>query len=201
MMVNNFYRLGLVIIGIMLMMSCDAAIVRHGKVIGVHSGRFMSEDGYLRMNYRFNIDQVWPACEKTVVELKGDDVEKTKKISKGTIKALIQDEKVTITVEYVSKELTTVSILVGLTGNNIASQLIHEKIGMNLRDMSSTGQKMTKPETQSPPEKAVKQDEVKTTESQAAVSVPEAPSSSESLLKTDEIRPSGKSTIKTEDIR
>lgn len=136
-MLKRMYRMGLLIIGALLIISCDAAVVRDGRIIGVHSGNFIYSDGYLRVNYRFPLDAVWKACEKTVVDMKASGVEKNKKIATGTITSVIQDEKVTIVVEYVSKELTTVSILVGLAGNNIASQLIHEKIGVNIEKMSS----------------------------------------------------------------
>lgn len=127
----------LMIIGVLFMIGCDAALVRDGRIIGVHAGQFVYSDGYLRMNYKSHLDVVWKACEKTVADLNAMDVKKDKKIATGTIKSIIQDEKVTIVAEYVSKEVTTVSILVGLTGNNIASQLIQEKIGVNLQKMTS----------------------------------------------------------------
>lgn len=199
---NNLYRMVLVIIGVLFMMGCDAAIVRDGKIIGIHSGRFISEDGYLRMNYRFNIDQVWPVCEKVVADMKAQNVEKIKKISKGTIKSLIQDENVMIIVEYVTKELTTVSVLVGLTGNNIASQLIHEKIGIRLHEMSSSGKtEMTIPDVSSSGQTTVtKKDETKSV-SQPAVKAPDTSSSGVSAIQMDPVKPVDKSTIKSEDIK
>lgn len=48
------------------------------------------------------------------------------------IKGIVQDEKVTITVQYLSLNLTAVSVFVGVAGNNIASRLIHDKIAGNL---------------------------------------------------------------------
>ena len=50
----------------------------------------------------------------------------------GTFTAVIQDDKVVINVEYVAKSDTDVSILVGMGGNNLASQLIHERIAKEL---------------------------------------------------------------------
>jgi hypothetical protein len=50
------------------------------------------------------------------------------------IKAIIQDEKVTIKVEYLERNLTSVSVLVGMVGNNMASRLIHDKIIGNLAE-------------------------------------------------------------------
>ena len=48
------------------------------------------------------------------------------------ITAVIQEEKVTIKVEYVAKDLTSVFVFVGVVGNNMASRLIHDKIIGNL---------------------------------------------------------------------
>jgi hypothetical protein len=144
-MLKNAYRWGLAIICMLLIFGCDAALVRGGRVIGVHSGHFINTDGYLRMNYQFPLDTVWAACQKAVVDMKGARTDRDKKIASGTITAIIQDEKVTIVTEYVSKDMTTVSVLVGLAGNNIASQLIHEKIGMNLlQSIPSQGSNQTK---------------------------------------------------------
>ncbi len=46
---------------------------------------------------------------------------------------MIQDEKVRISVDYVEKEMTAVSIMVGPSGNNLASQLIHDRIATILK--------------------------------------------------------------------
>lgn len=111
---------------------CNAAINMNGKVVGVSSGQFIYQDGNMISSYKSDIELVWAACEKTIKELKGTDIQKERKISAGTIKAIIQDEKVTITVEYVTKGLTSVSVFVGVAGNNMASKLIHDKIAGNL---------------------------------------------------------------------
>lgn len=120
----------IMIIGVLS--ACDAAINMNGKVLGVSSGKFIFQDGNLTSNYKADMDPVWTACEKTVAELNGKNVEKERKISKGTIKTIIQDEKVIITVEYLTKGSTSVAIFVGVTGNNMASRLIHEKIAAKL---------------------------------------------------------------------
>jgi len=137
-MLIKSYRWGLALIAALLMIGCDAAVVRDGRIIGVHSGQFIYSDGYLRMNYKSSLDVVWAACQKAVAEMKGTQLQKEKKIAIGTITSMIQDEKVTIVAEYVSKDLTTVSVLVGLAGNNIAAQLIHEKIGVYLQQTTAS---------------------------------------------------------------
>jgi hypothetical protein len=129
-MKKNTIFLLLIFLGVLI--GCDAAITMKGKVMSVSSGQFIYQDGNLITNYKADIDLVWAACEKTVTELKGTDVKKERKISTGTIKAIIQDEKVNIYVEYITKNSTSVSIFVGVAGNNMASRLIHEKITSKL---------------------------------------------------------------------
>jgi len=116
----------------LLLNGCDAAINMNGKIASINSGKFLYQDGNLVSNYKANIDMVWQACEKSVAELKATDIQKERKISTGIIKAVIQDEKVVIKVEYIDRDLTSVSVFVGTVGNNMASRLIHDKIIGNL---------------------------------------------------------------------
>ena len=120
------------IVLVFLLSGCDAAMVMGGKVMGVSSGRFIYQDGYLSTQYKAGVDQVWQACEKTVVELKGGKIVKDRKIAGGSIKAVISDEKVHILVEYVEKNVTNVSVMCGIGGSNIASRMIQDKIAANI---------------------------------------------------------------------
>jgi len=124
--------LSLSILILLFLVGCNAAINMNGKVAGMSSGRFIYQDGDLSSNYQADIDSVWAACEKTLTGLKATNIQKERKIASGTIQAVIQDEKVTIKVEYLERDLTSVSVFVGVVGNNIASRLIHEKIIGNL---------------------------------------------------------------------
>jgi len=108
--------------------ACDTAFTVGTKTIGIRSGQFIYTEGYLRATYTFPLEKVWAACEKTLADLKADDVERVKKIATGNFTAMIQDDKVRISVEYVEKGLTAVSVMVGPSGNNLASQLIHDRI-------------------------------------------------------------------------
>ena len=116
----------------LLLTGCDAAINMNGKIASINSGKFLYQNGNLVSDYKANIDMVWQACEKSVAELKATDIQKERKISTGMIKAVIQDEKVVIKVEYIDRDLTSVSVFVGMVGNNMASRLIHDKIIGNL---------------------------------------------------------------------
>ncbi len=124
--------ISVLLLAIFILCGCDAALVMNGKIMGVSGGSFIYQDGYLITNYKADINSVWTACEKTVKELKAVDVQKQRKIATGSIKATIQNENVTILVEYVATDLTTVSVIVGIAGNNMASKMIQDKIAENI---------------------------------------------------------------------
>jgi hypothetical protein len=113
---------------LLLISACDTAFTVGGRTIGIRSGEFIYSDGYLRGNYNFPLAKVWSACEKVVADMKGGDVERIKKIASGNLTAMIQDEKVRIEVNYIEKEITAVAVMAGTGGNNLASQLIHDRI-------------------------------------------------------------------------
>ncbi len=117
---------------ICLLVGCNAAMVVNGKVMGISSGKFIYEDGYLTTHFKADIEAVWQACDKAVVDLKGWDIQKDRKISSGSIKTVIADEKVTIRLEYLEKDVTSVSVFSGVTGNKMASRMIMDKIAANL---------------------------------------------------------------------
>ncbi len=124
----------ILVIGAFLISGCNAAFVMGNKVVGVSSGKFIYTDGILTTDYPSPFDKVWKACEKTIADMRTTDIEKDKKIATGTIDAVASDEKIHMSVKYATKNLTTVAIRVGLAGNNLASQLIHEKIKKNLSE-------------------------------------------------------------------
>lgn len=115
-----------------LLFGCNAAMVINGKVMGISSGTFIYEDGYLTTQYKADIEPVWKACEKAVNELNGQQTQKERNISTGSIKTVISDEKVIILVEYIGKDLTSVSVLSGVVGNNMADRIIQDKIAANI---------------------------------------------------------------------
>jgi len=127
--------LGLVFLipSLLLMSGCDTALTVGAKTIGIRSGEFVYMDGYLRATYIFPMDKVWEACDKTLTDLKATEVERIRKISQRTLSAMVQDEKVRILVDYVERDLTAVSVMVGMAGNNLASQLIHDRIANALK--------------------------------------------------------------------
>jgi len=116
----------------LLLAGCGAAVNLQGKVAGISSGRFFYQDGHLVSDYKADIDAVWQACEQSVTDLKAKSIRKERKISTGVITSVIQDEIVTIKVEYVGRDMTSVSVFVGAFGNTMASRLIHDRIIGNL---------------------------------------------------------------------
>lgn len=109
------------------------AIVAGDTVMGYESGKFVYHDGSLQSSYKAPMDQVWDAANKAVKELKASDIQTDRKIEKGTIDAVVDEEKVKITMEYVNRTETSVSVRVGTAGSNVAAKYIHEKIESNLK--------------------------------------------------------------------
>jgi hypothetical protein len=120
---------------LLLIAGCDTALTVGDKTVGIRSGELIYTEGYLRATYNFPLDRVWLACERTLSGMKAMDVERIRKIAQGNFTALIHDEKVRISVDYVEREITAVSVMVGTSGNNLASQLIHDRLAATLKTM------------------------------------------------------------------
>jgi hypothetical protein len=116
---------------IFLIAGCAAAVVG-GAALGAGSGTYFYINGELTTDYYHSFDKVWIACEKTVADMRGHNVEPKKEIGLGTISAIIDNEKVQFSISYKAKNVTMVGIRVGLIGNKLSSQLIHDKVGENL---------------------------------------------------------------------
>jgi hypothetical protein len=109
------------------------AIVAGDTVMGYESGKFVYHDGSLQSNYKVPMDQVWDAAGKAMKELKASDIQMDRKIQKGTIEGVVDEEKVKITVEYLTRTDTSVSVRVGTAGSNVAARYIHDKIDSTLK--------------------------------------------------------------------
>ena len=121
----------LLVMGAFMISGCTAALVGVAAV-GAGSGTYYYINGEMKTDYYQSFDATWSACQKSVADMRGVDVEQDKEIGNGKISAVINDEKVKITVLYKAKNVTTVSVRIGLLGDKLASQLIHDKIGDNL---------------------------------------------------------------------
>jgi len=95
-------------------------------------GTYFYINGELKTDYTASFDEVWAACEKTVVDMRGIEVIPEKEIAKGSISTIINEEKVKFDITYKAKNLTTVAIRVGVLGNKLSSQLLHDKIADHL---------------------------------------------------------------------
>jgi len=121
----------LLIMGALMISGCELALIGVGAV-GAGSGTYFYINGEMKTDYYHSFDATWSACQKSVADMRGLDVEQEKEIGNGKIMAVVNDEKVKIEVLYKAKNVTTVSIRVGLTVAKLPSQLIHDKIGDNL---------------------------------------------------------------------
>ena len=112
----------------LLLFGCDAAVLVDGRTIGISSGQFVNKDGAVTKLYAIPFEEAWPACEKALKDMKASDLEKTRKIASGSMRAIVRGDNVIVNISYVSEERTTVAVLAGAAGNNAASELIHVKI-------------------------------------------------------------------------
>ena len=115
-----------------LLAGCEGGVVVGGKSMGMQDGQFVRSSGYMVGSYPYPFDVVCQGIDETLKEMKAVTNEKHMKIGKASIIATLQGEKVTFEVEFKEKNKTDVSILVGMGGSNIASQLIHDRLRLTL---------------------------------------------------------------------
>ena len=96
--------------------------------VGAGTGTYFYVNGELKTDYYASFDKTWNACVKIIADMRGIEVVPVKEIAQGKITTVIDDEKVKFDITYKSKNLTTVAIRVGLIGNKLSSQLLHDKI-------------------------------------------------------------------------
>jgi len=120
---------GLIYLSVILFLfSGCAALVVGGAAVGAGTGTYFYVNGELKTDYYASFDKTWNACEKTIADMRGIEVVPVKEIAQGKITTVINGEKVKFDITYKSKNFTTVAIRVGLIGNKLSSQLLHDKI-------------------------------------------------------------------------
>jgi len=128
---NNIWLL-IPLFTLFLFSGCAALIVGGAAVGASTAGTYFYVNSELKTDYYASFDKVWSACEKTVADMRGIEVAPAREIAQGKITTVINDEKVNFDIKYKSKNFTTVSIRVGLIGNKLSSQLLHDRIAENL---------------------------------------------------------------------
>ncbi len=131
-MKNHQYRFIICLFVLFLFSGCATALVVGGAAVGAGTGTYFYIDGKLKIDYFTSFDKVWSACEKTVADMRGTEVQPVKEIAQGKISTVINDEKVKFEITYRAKNQTSVAIRVGLLGNKLSSQLLHDKIAEHL---------------------------------------------------------------------
>jgi hypothetical protein len=125
-------RLWLLVAGFFLIAGCGPEVLVLGGIVGSGAGTYYYIGGELTTDYNAPFDKVWSACEKTVADMRGQEVQPKREIGQGSIRATINDENVLINVSYRNKTTTGVGIRVGMIGNKLSSQLLHDKIHENI---------------------------------------------------------------------
>lgn len=129
-MLKRKMRLCLLVMGVFVLSACAPLVV--GGIVGSGAGTYYYVNGELITDYNATFDKVWRACEKTVADMHGKDVQPKREIGMGSIHSMINDENVIFSVTYKAKNLTRVGIRVGLFGNKLSAQLLHDKINDNI---------------------------------------------------------------------
>lgn len=111
---------------------CAVVAVGGAAAVGA-SGTYMWINGELKTDYYAPFDKTWTAVEKAIAAMRGTEVAPNKEIAQGTITTVIEDEKVQFYVSYKEKNVTNVAIRVGVVGNRLSSQRLHDKIAENLK--------------------------------------------------------------------
>ena len=130
-MKKAFFIITLIFI-IGLLAGCEGGLAIGGKSVGMQDGQFVHSSGYMIASYPYPFDAVCQGIDGTLKDMKAVTNGKHVKIGKASIIAMLQGEMVTFEVEFEEKDKTDVSILVGLGGSNIASQLIHDRLRQTL---------------------------------------------------------------------
>jgi hypothetical protein len=130
-MKKNNILIAFLLFTLFLFSGCTALVIG-GAAVGASTGTYFYVNGELKTDYYASFDKVWNACEKTVADMHGIEVVPAKEIAQGKITTIINDEKVSFDVSYKSKNLTMVAVRVGLIGNKLSSQLLHDKIADHL---------------------------------------------------------------------
>lgn len=127
-MKRNIFCLIFLSVILFLFSGCAALVVGGAAVSAASTGTYFYVTGELKTDYNASFDKTWNACEKTIADMRGIEVVPVKEIAQGKITTVINDEKVKFDITYKSKNFTTVAIRVGLIGNKLSSQLLHDKI-------------------------------------------------------------------------
>jgi hypothetical protein len=128
----NRYKNYLICLFLLFLCSGCSALVVGGAAVGAGTGTYFYVEGELKTDYSASFDKVWNACEKTIADMNGAEVQPVKEIAQGKISTVINGEKVQFAIAYRAKNQTSVAIRVGLMGNKLSSQLLHDRIADNL---------------------------------------------------------------------
>lgn len=123
--------LGFVISFCFLTCGCELLFIG-GLGAGAGTGTYFYLEGKVHGSYNSPFDKVWTACEKTLVDLRAVNVQKTKSIGSGEISATINNIKAEITVKYEERNKTAITIRRGFFGDETASKFLYDKIRDNI---------------------------------------------------------------------
>jgi len=131
-MLRQKMRLCLLAMGFFIFSACGPEVLVLSGIVGSGAGTYYYVNGEMVTDYNAPFDKVWGACEKTVADMRGREVEPKREVGMGTIRSEINAENVIFNVTYKAKTQTSVGIRIGLFGNKLSAQLLHDKIYDNI---------------------------------------------------------------------
>lgn len=126
-----------VIVLILVGMMCSgcAFIVGAAAGGGVVAGSYEYVKGVLKRPYAASMGTAWMACQDAMTDLGIEIVESsTEEPTQWTMKGITQKgKKITIALDMVSKDITKISVRVGVFGDKILSEKVHDTIARQLK--------------------------------------------------------------------
>ena len=121
-------KLTILISAIFFLYGCGAvALVGVGAGVGIASYKYI--DGRLTREYPLAYDRAWDATNKALENLEISTSSSMNEGGKGTIEAVTKDgKKVQVSLKDKGLGVTSITITVGVFGNRLEAQKIHEEI-------------------------------------------------------------------------
>ncbi len=120
-------RLAVLLSAVVFLYGCALAWVGVGAGIGVGTYRYIQ--GNVEMDYSLEYNSAWDAVNTALANRYISIVNSLNEGSKGSIEAIQKNGKrLTITLHYLSEEITTIKVRVGLLGSSEDAEALHEEI-------------------------------------------------------------------------
>jgi uncharacterized protein YceK len=119
----------------MAVLSCALILSGCGALVGGAAGAagtYAWTQASLEREYQAGLDQTYEATLQAIEEMGMTIEEREKDIASASIEARMADTSYFISLDRLGEEMTSVSVRVGLLGDEQASRIVHDNINQNL---------------------------------------------------------------------